>query len=464
MDVSILVLVLLVASSIFYYVAKHRSIGIANKRGGIRVLHSAPQYYGIVAALLFALPSLLVLGVWLYLEQGILMGMVLSEFYPSYNNLSAVDQSLLESQILILSQTTQAVTLQSGSEVAAQAAQRFSELVAFNDSLRASGVLALGACTGFAFLLTITPKLRARNVAEWLIRMLLFASSLIAIFTTIGIVLSVLFESIRFFQRIPFFDFLLGLHWSPQIAIRADQVGSTGHFGAIPLFTGTLLIAGVAMAVAVPVGLMSAIYLSEYSSKKIRSVSKPVLEILAGVPTVVYGFFAVLVVAPSIHDFGESIGMDIAHESALAAGLVMGVMIIPFVSSLSDDVISAVPQSLREASLAVGATRSETIKKVIIPAALPGIIGALLLAISRAIGETMIVLMAAGLAAKLTANPLESVTTVTVQIVTLLVGDQEFDSPKTLAAFALGLTLFAVTLLLNVTALYIVRKYSERYE
>jgi phosphate transport system permease protein len=254
------------------------------------------------------------------------------------------------------------------------------------------------------------------------------------------------------------------LQWSPQMAIRADQVAASGSFGFIPLLVGTLLISAVALLIAVPVGLMSAIYLSEYASRNFRAVIKPLLEILAGVPTVVYGFFAALTVAPFIRGLGEAMGLDVASESAMAAGIVMGIMIIPFVLSLSDDIINAVPDSLREASLGMGATMNETIRKVVLPAALPGIVGGILLAASRAIGETMIVVMAAGLSAKLTLNPLEAVTTITVQIVTLLVGDQEFDSPKTLAAFALGLVLFFVTLILNVVALYVVRKYREQYE
>jgi phosphate transport system permease protein len=248
------------------------------------------------------------------------------------------------------------------------------------------------------------------------------------------------------------------------MAIRADQVGSSGAFGAIPVFMGTLLISAIAMCVAVPIGLMSAIYLSEYADKRFRAVAKPLLEILAGIPTVVYGFFAALVVAPMIRNAGVTLGLDVSSESALAAGLVMGIMIIPFVSSLSDDVINAVPQSLRDGALGLGSTKSETIRLVVLPAALPGIVGGVLLAVSRAIGETMIVVMAAGLAANMTVNPLKTVTTVTVQIVTLLVGDQEFDSPKTLAAFALGLLLFVITLILNVIALVVVRKYREQYE
>jgi phosphate transport system permease protein len=274
----------------------------------------------------------------------------------------------------------------------------------------------------------------------------------------------VLFEAIRFFKLVPITDFLFGLEWSPQMALRADQAGSSGAFGAVPLFAGTALVSFIAMLIAVPIGLMSAVYLSEYASRGFRATAKPLLEILAGIPTVVYGFFAALTVAPFVRDSGALLGLDVASESALAAGLVMGIMIIPFVSSLSDDVINAVPQSMRDAAYALGATQSETVRQVILPAALPGIVGSILLAVSRAIGETMIVVMAAGLSARLTANPLDSVTTVTVQIVTLLVGDQEFDSPKTLAAFALGLVLFIVTLGLNVLALHVVRKYREQYE
>jgi len=310
----------------------------------------------------------------------------------------------------------------------------------------------------------IHPDLRARNRVERVVRWFLIAASSIAIFTTVGIVFSVLFEAIRFFQEVPVTDFLFGLNWSPQTAIRADQVGSSGSFGAVPLFAGTMLITAIAMVVAVPVGLMTAIYLAEYSSARVRGIAKPLLEILAGIPTVVYGFFAALTVAPWVRRAGEAVGFEVASESALAAGLVMGIMIIPLVSSLSDDAINAVPSAMRDGALGLGSTRSETMTKVILPAALPGIVGGILLAVSRAIGETMIVVMAAGLAANLTANPFEAVTTVTVQIVTLLVGDQEFDSAKTLAAFALGLMLFVVTLFLNIIGLSVVRKYREQYD
>ena len=458
-----LILTLLGFSSLFYFWAKQRSLRIAKNLGGIRHLHSAPKYYGIVAAMLFAIPAMAVLGLWLSVDENIILRIVMSEFFPDMRAKSQVDIDWLVSQIQILAQTGILGNMENADALQGAAA-RFQHLVDLNETLRNAAVVVVGAITAFIFTLLISDKLRARPIAETIIRFMLLASSLIAIFTTVGIVLSVLFEALNFFRKIPLTDFLFGLEWSPQIAIREDQVGSSGLFGSVPLFTGTILVAGVAMAVAVPVGLLSAIYLAEYATTKVRAFTKPALEILAGVPTVVYGFFAALVVAPWLREIGAGLGLEISHESALAAGVVMGIMIIPFVSSLTDDVITALPQSIREASLACGATHSETIKKVVFPAALPGIVGALLLAVSRAIGETMIVLMAAGLAAKLTANPFESVTTVTVQIVTLLVGDQEFDSAKTLAAFALGLTLFVATLLLNVTALYIVRKYSEQYD
>ena len=302
-----------------------------------------------------------------------------------------------------------------------------------------------------------------RAVVERSIMFVLIAASVVAVLTTVGIVLSLIVESIQFFRLIPVTDFLFGLQWSPQTAIRSDQVGASGAFGAIPLLVGTLLISAVALTVSGPVGLFAAVYLAEYASDRLRSVIKPVLEILAGIPTVVYGFFAALVVAPMLRQGGESIGLEISSESALAAGLVMGIMTIPFVSSIADDAITAVPNSLREGSLGLGSTRSEAVRRVILPAALPGIAGGMMLAASRVIGETMIVVMAAGLTAKLTINPLEAVTTVTVQIVTLLTGDQEFDSAKTLSAFALGLFLFTVTLILNVTALKIVKTYREQY-
>ncbi len=326
------------------------------------------------------------------------------------------------------------------------------------------GSLAIGCALLARAQRMVAPDLPAREFVEGVIKVALALCSMLAIAVTAGIVLSLIFEAARFFSLVSPLEFFFGLEWSPQTALRADQVGASGAFGAIPVFAGTLLITFIAMAVAVPVGLLSAVYLTEYASNRVRTVVKPLLEILAGVPTVVYGFFAALSLAPWIRRGGSGIGLDVSSESALAAGVVMGVMIIPFVSSLSDDAMAAVPRSLREGSLALGSTRSETVRQVILPAALPGIVGAILLAASRAIGETMIVVMAAGLAANLTVNPFEAVTTVTAQIVTLLVGDQEFDSAKTLAAFALGLTLFIVTLCLNLAALATVRRYREQYD
>ncbi len=321
----------------------------------------------------------------------------------------------------------------------------------------AAGIL--GALAGLFFAARrVAPAFRARNAVEGWVRWTLIAASSIAILTTLGIVLSLLFESVRFFREVSPAEFLFTTRWNPA--------GHPGHFGSLSLFWGTAFIGAIiAMIVAVPLGLMSAIWLTQFASPTVRKVIKPTLEILAGVPTVVYGYFAALTVAPAVRDFGIAIGISSASaESALAAGLVMGVMIIPLISSMADDSIAAVPQAMRDGSLALGATRSETIRQVLLPAALPGVAGGILLAVSRAIGETMIVVMAAGLAANTTANPFASVTTVTVQIVQLLTGDQEFDSAKTLAAFALGLVLFLVTLALNLVALKVVRKYREAYD
>jgi phosphate transport system permease protein len=462
MSVSVLIAAVLLIMAIGYQMGRKRALKSVGGLSSMRNLHSLPSYYGSYVLLWAALPSALILLIW-----GIIQDSVLTQIMQSHLPAEMLSLSSDRLGLLISSIKSYALTGFSASEVTPQiqaAADEFNRLS--STAAVAQAVLVLIVATiaaGFAWR-AINPKMRARNRVEKIVRGLLILSSLIAILTTVGIIFSVLFESIRFFQRISFFDFVFGLQWSPQTAIRADQVASDGLFGAIPLFAGTILITLIAMLVAVPIGLMSAIYLAEYASPKLRSYAKPVIEILAGIPTVVYGFFAMITVAPAIREFGQSVGLDVSSESALAVGLVMGVMIIPFVSSLSDDVINAVPQSLRDASFGVGATHSETIKQVILPAALPGIMGGVLLAVSRAIGETMIVVMAAGVSANLTANPLDAVTTVTVQIVTLLTGDQEFDSSKTLAAFALGMMLFVVTLALNVIALKIVRKYREQYD
>ena len=354
MNAWILLLLVLVLSSLFYHLAKRRSLRIAKSVGGIQQLHSAPRYYGLVAGLLFALPALLVLGLWLSVDQNFILRLVLTEFFPDLNRNSQVDVDWLTSQIQIFAQTG-IVQKTDDAALLQSAAARYLHLTELSQTLRNAAVLSLGAVASFIFISLLSAKLKARPIAEALIRGLLLLSSLIAIFTTVGIVLSVLFESISFFRQVHISEFLFGLEWSPQIAIREDQVGSSGLFGSVPLFIGTLLIAAVAMAFAVPIGLLSAIYLAEYASTKIRSYAKPALEILAGIPTVVYGFFAALVVAPFLSRSGVIFGLEIANESALAAGVVMGIMITPFVSSLSDDVISALPQSIREASLACGA-------------------------------------------------------------------------------------------------------------
>lgn len=457
---SVLLVTLLVLSAGAYYLGRQRALAVAN--GQIRNLHSLPGFYGSYVALWCGLPALVILIVWAILQPNVLTHLVVAGLPPELRDLPPDRLNLLINELRNLISGT---FFSSTSNPALQAAaERYQNLRLIGNAALWVLVLAAAVAGGTYAWRRIAPTLRARNRVERVVNLALIASSTVAIFTTIGIVLSVVFESILFFRQVPITEFLFGLQWSPQTALRADQIGSSGAFGAVPLFAGTLLISGIAMLVAVPIGLMSALYLSEYATPKFRAFAKPALEILAGIPTVVYGFFAALTVAPWIREIGSALGLQVASESALAAGLVMGIMIIPFVSSLSDDVINAVPQSMRDGSYALGATKSETIKRVLLPAALPGIVGSILLAISRAIGETMIVVMAAGLSANLTANPLEAVTTVTVQIVTLLTGDQEFDSPKTLAAFALGLMLFVVTLILNIIALHVVRRYREQYE
>jgi phosphate transport system permease protein len=445
-----------------YVLGRGRAVALASGGAAAARLHSRPQYHGTFVAIWAALPAAALLVVWLVAEPALLQALTVDRLPPDLAAIPPEQMQVLLGDIraLALGQpVSRPVTDAMRAAAADYAAMRQTGL------LVVAGLAAVLALGGLQFARRqVSPQFRARNNVEKLITILMVIAASIAVLTTIGIVLSLVFETYRFFTKVPFLSFLFGLEWSPQIAMRADQVGSSGAFGAVPLFVGTLLITAIAMAVAIPIGLMSAVYLAEYADGRVRNVVKPVLEILAGIPSVVYGFFAALTVAPFIRNTGGLLGLDVASESALAAGLVMGIMIIPFVSSLSDDVINAVPQSMRDGSYALGATKSETVKRVILPAALPGIVGAILLAVSRAIGETMIVVMAAGLAANLTINPLEAVTTVTVQIATLLVGDQEFDNPKTLAAFALGLALFLITLCLNVIALRVVRKYREQYD
>jgi phosphate transport system permease protein len=460
MNSFILIAVLLLLTALAYQLGRRRVLQTAG--GDHRALHSLPGYYGAYVAIFCGLPALLIVGLWLVFEPQIVETILVNGLPAAAQALPAGELNLLVNDIRNIA--TGNISSRTPGPAVLAAADRYNDLR--NVGFAAMAVVGLVVAIGGLAIgrRRIQPTMRARPVVEGVVHWTLLIASIIAVLTTIGIVLSLLFESIRFFEAVSPFEFLFGLDWSPQTALREDQVGGSGTFGAVPIFAGTLLITVIAMAVAVPIGLLSAIYMAEYASPALRSVIKPLLEILAGIPTVVYGFFAALTIGPALRGFGEQIGIGIASESALAAGLVMGVMIIPFVSSLSDDVINAVPQSLRDGAYAMGATRSETVRQVVLPAALHGIVGAVLLAVSRAIGETMIVVMAAGLAANLTANPFEAVTTVTVQIVTLLVGDQEFDSAKTLAAFALGLVLFLVTLVLNIIALIVVRRYREEYD
>src|SRR4051812_33622104 len=426
-------------------------------------LHSLPIYHGAYAALWAAIPALLLLAAWApFQSQMVNRAVLASPEGRALPNFDMQRESIMsEAQEIADGERDQGFNAQS----ATLAPRIRSEQQRYALIGGVATILVALAAAALAIRRT-KPQFRARTGVERWVMIMLFAASLIAILTTLGILLSLMFESLRFFRLYPVNSFIFGTEWSPQTAIRADQAGSSGAFGSIPLLWGTFFIGAIiAMIVAVPLGLMSAIYLTQYAPARLRTWLKPILEILAGIPTVVYGYFAALTVAPMVRDLGLSLGVTSASsESALAAGSVMGIMIIPFVSSMADDSIAAVPQAMRDGSLAMGATKSETIRKVLLPAALPGVMGGVLLAVSRAIGETMIVVMAAGLAANLTANPFASVTTVTTQIVSLLTGEQEFDSPKTLAAFALGLSLFLITLLLNLIALHIVRRYREQYE
>ena len=452
------VILILCLSSYFFGRSEARKLVTQNIK-----LKALPAYYGYYLSLWCGLPALIIFGCWSLFEPTIIKVLILNNF-PQ-----------IESKDLFYEQTLSFFNGNFSGEITNEikaASIKYSSIniIAQNSKIVIIAAALIGSLT-FAYR-KIQKNNKARDDVEIILKVLLFTSSLVAILTTVGIIVSLLFESLKFFSTINIFEFIFGTSWSPQRAFVRDASAITPEellelqdaFGSVPLFAGTAFIALIAMCVAVPIGLFSGIYLAEYASTKVRKYSKPIIEILAGIPTVVYGFFAALTVGPFFRTLGESLGLTVSSESALVAGLIMGVMIIPYISSLSDDVINSVPQSLREGSYAIGATKSETIKKVVIPAALPGIIGSILLAVSRAIGETMIVVMAAGLAANLTINPLESTTTITTQIVMILVGDQEFDSPKTQAAFALGLTLFIATLILNYIALRVVKKYREKYD
>jgi phosphate transport system permease protein len=480
MLITVALLVLVVFSGAVYGLARRRAGALSG--GGRAPVNSRPGHHAAYAAVWTAAPAALVLILAGFLSDPVEEAVVSARLPEAVQAMELAERQVFLDDAISLargkarSETPYSPDVQAALDQAATQVKGLERTLNFS-SLAAAAVLALaGAIWALG---RIRPAFRAREGVERWLQGLLLACSVTAVFTTVGIVASLVWESWRFFQAVPPQAFLFGLEWDPQSAMYADQVVSEGAFGAIPLFAGTFLIMMIAMLVAAPVGLFAAIYLSEYASARTRAIVKPLLEVRAGVPTVVYGFFAALTVGPlfragfnaigaqlvggPFNDLGLYLG-EVQNQMALVAGAVMGVMLIPFVSSLSDDIINAVPQSLRDGSLAMGATRSETVKKVVLPAALPGVMAAMLLAVSRAVGETMIVTMAAGLQAKTTLNPLETVTTVTVQIVTLLTGDQEFDSPRTLSAFGLGLTLFVVTLALNVIALRIVQKYREQYD
>lgn len=469
-----------------YVLGRKRALTSAG--GQARNLHSLPSYYGFNVFLSACIPAFGVMLVWLLLAPVVIDKAATSQV-PESLIVSDTDLTLIMSDVrrvshgldtLVstgvmsaqnaddLSTTTtdvRKVLAESGVALGADvkpeilaAAQRYRTLAARSGLAMTVLVLALaGSGAAFAYQRT-SSVFRARIVVEQVIKGVLIFASLIAILTTVGIILSLLFETRNFFGQYSWTNFFFGTTWAPNFRGNSD-------LGILPLLWGTLYVSTIALIVAVPIGLFAAIYLSEYASPTIRSVAKPLLEVLAGIPTIVYGLFALITVGPLLRDyFAQPLGLGESGSSVMTAGLVMGIMLIPFVSSLSDDIINAVPQSLRDGSYGLGATKSETIKQVVVPAALPGIVGAILLAASRAIGETMIVVMGAGAAARLSMNPFEAMTTVTVKIVSQLTGDTDFASPETLVAFALGITLFVITLGLNVLALYIVRKYREQYE
>ena len=482
MSLGILCLILLALTIAGYVLGQRRAISSA--KGDIRDLHSLPTYYGSFTALGVLIPAALVLIVWLLGEGFIIQSNAQSQISPgdisdgSSMNLMMADVTRLAGGLAVLQHNGVDTAKLTQDPVALKAALGAAQVAMGNDptpamikaaeAMRSASGLSRGLMTAVALVLSlgglawsysrINPEFRARNATERVAMGLLIGASLIAILTTVGIVASLLSETIHFFQLYPAKDFVLSTKWDPKF-------GGGSSLGIWPLLWGTLYVSVIALVVAVPIGLFSAIYLAEYASKRVRAWVKPLIEVLAGIPTIVYGLFALTTVGPLLRDFiAQPTGLGNSSSSVMTAGLVMGIMVIPFVSSLSDDIINAVPQSLRDGSLGLGATPSETIRQVVLPAALPGIVGAVLLAASRAIGETMIVVLGAGAAAKLSMNPFDAMTTVTVKIVSQLTGDTEFASPETLVAFALGLTLFTLTLILNVIALVVVRKYREQYE
>jgi len=486
MTPGLLALIVLALAGGGFLLGRFRALQLVG--GDLRHLHSLPGYYGQTVVLFTAVPALFLMAVWLLVQPvvvesriaamipvadlpaGSSLDLVMADVRRIADGLETIVAQGAMSEADLLQMRADLSDIRSrmadvgvalGANVQPsvfEAAKAWRQMTGLGQLGMTAATLAL-ALSGFGFALArIRPEFRARNVSETFVRWLLIAASLVAIATTIGIVLSLVFQTVHFFQLYPAKDFFLSLDWTPKF-------GGGSALGIWPLVWGTIYVSVIALAVAVPIGLFAAIYLAEYASRKVRAVAKPLLEVLAGIPTIVYGLFALITVGPFLRDwFAQPMGLGNSSSSVMTAGLVMGIMIIPFVSSLSDDIINAVPQSLRDGSYGLGATQSETIKQVILPAALPGIVGAILLAASRAIGETMIVVLGAGAAAKLSMNPFEAMTTVTVKIVSQLTGDTEFASPETLVAFALGLTLFVFTLILNVLALVIVRKYREQYE
>jgi len=456
LNTAVIAIVLLLLTGLAYQIGWSKSRGLETTAGR---LHSRPSYHGSLTAVWALVPALAILLLWLLFGGALERAYVLS-LLPA--DVAAQTGPALETAI------RRVRDIASGFGVAGQTADyenlagqslREFQTLAFAivvAATAASGALAIYLARG-----RIAPRLRARNEFENVVRVLLIGCSAVAILTTAGIVASLLAEALRFFSYVSPIDFFFGTVWNPGFATVGH---AEGDYGLLPLLWGTLMIAIIAMLVSLPIGLMTAIYLTQYATPRMRDLVKPIIEVLAGIPTIVYGFFALVTVGPFLAALGDSVGLDIRATSALTAGTVMGVMIIPFISSLSDDILRQVPRAMRDGSLGLGATPSETIRRVVLPAALPGIVGAFLLAVSRAIGETMIVVLAAGNSPYLRLNPFEPVSTVTVTIVNQLTGDTDFASPQSLVAFALGLTLFAMTLILNVVALFIVRRYREQYE
>jgi len=458
MNLILVTFIILLAFTSYYFGRKKALVIQSSQR-----LTALPKFYGYYLAAWCAAPALIIFALWSVFEPSIVKTFILQDYTDQ--NLTKNELQLIYTKVKALAAGTYTGNITNFLD---ESANKYIQLKGIANSAKGAIIVAILIFSlSFAYR-SVQKNDRMREPVEIFLKWVLFVASLGAVLVTIGIVFSLLFEAIRFFQAVKIFDFIFGTHWYPAKTFvrdgQPDPELMKDAFGVVPLFAGTFFIAFIAMCVAIPIGLLSGIYLSEYAGRGVRKYAKPIIEILAGIPTVVYGFFAALTVGPFVKEIGNAMGLEVSAESALAAGAVMGVMIIPFISSLSDDVMTAVPQNLRDGSYAMGATKSETVKKVIFPAALPGIVGSILLAVSRAVGETMIVVMASGLAANLTMNPLESTSTITAQIVVILIGDQQFGDPKTQSAFALGISLFIVTLFLNVIALSVVKKYREKYE